>query len=151
MHRILINKELCTGCKNCVLACMLKHSESDNIYTLDLENIDNDGRGHIELDKDNKPVPIICRHCDEPECVLTCMSGAMSKNNETGIVSYNESKCGSCYMCIMSCSYGVLKVDDRTKQVVLKCDLCKDKEYPRCVANCPSGALELQKEDAYAR
>ncbi|MGG7060772.1 4Fe-4S binding protein, partial [Clostridium tertium] len=23
MHRILINKELCTGCKNCVLACML--------------------------------------------------------------------------------------------------------------------------------
>ncbi|WP_202595969.1 4Fe-4S binding protein, partial [Clostridioides difficile] len=25
MHRIFINKDLCTGCKSCVLACMLKH------------------------------------------------------------------------------------------------------------------------------
>lgn len=151
MHRIIINKELCTGCKNCVLACMLKHSDNNDMYTLDLVELDNDGRGHIELDKDNKPVPIICRHCEEPECVLTCMSGAMVKDTESGIVSYDEQKCGSCYMCIMSCPYGVLKVDDKTKQVVLKCDLCKNEEEPKCVANCPSGALELQKEESYVR
>lgn len=151
MHRILINKDLCTGCKNCVLACMLKHDSDNNIYTLDLENIDNDSRGHIELDKDNKPVPIICRHCDDPECMLTCMSGAMYKEKDSGIVLYDEKKCGSCYMCVMSCPYGVLKPDDRNKQVILKCDLCKDEEYPRCVANCPSGAIELQKEDYDAR
>ena len=58
MHRILINKELCTGCKSCVLACMLKHSENSNMYTLNLNDIDNDSRGHIELDKDNKPVQV---------------------------------------------------------------------------------------------
>ena len=40
MHRILINKEICTGCKSCVLACMLKHSEAENMYFLDLESID---------------------------------------------------------------------------------------------------------------
>ena len=148
MHRIIINKELCTGCKSCVLACMLKHSEKSNMYTLNLDDIDNDSRGHIELDKDNKPVPIICRHCDEPECVLTCMSGAMVKDEKTGIVSYDEKKCGSCYMCIMSCPYGVLKVDDKTKQVLLKCDLCINEENPKCVANCPTGALELQKGES---
>lgn len=148
MHRIIINKELCTGCKSCVLACMLKYSENSNMYTLNLDDIDNDSRGHIELDKDNKPVPIICRHCDEPECVLTCMSGAMVKDKKTGIVSYDEKKCGSCYMCIMSCPYGVLKVDDKTKQVVLKCDLCINEENPKCVANCPTGALELQKGES---
>ncbi|MDB8805892.1 4Fe-4S dicluster domain-containing protein [Romboutsia sp. 1001216sp1] len=148
MHRIIINKELCTGCKSCVLACMLKHSENSNMYTLNLNDIDNDSRGHIELDKDNKPVPIICRHCDEPECVLTCMSGAMVKDEKTGIVSYDEKKCGSCYMCIMSCPYGGLKVDDKTKQVVLKCDLCINEENPKCVANCPTGALELQKGES---
>lgn len=148
MHRIIINRELCTGCKSCVLACMLKNSENSNMYTLNLDDIDNDSRGHIELDKDNKPVPIICRHCDEPECVLTCMSGAMVKDEKTGIVSYDEKKCGSCYMCIMSCPYGVLKVDDKTKQVVLKCDLCINEENPKCVANCPTGALELQKGES---
>lgn len=149
MHRILIDKKLCEGCKSCVLACMLRHSGAKDMYTLDLENIDTEARGHIEFDKDNKPVPIFCRHCDEPECVMTCMSGAMSKDKESGIVSYDSTKCGSCYMCVMSCPYGLLKVDDRTKQHILKCDLCKDEEYPRCVANCPTGAIQLQKEEAY--
>ncbi|MDU2196871.1 MAG: 4Fe-4S dicluster domain-containing protein [Peptostreptococcaceae bacterium] len=143
MHRILINKELCMGCKSCVLACMLKHSKAKNMYLLDLESIDAESMGHIELDKDNNPVPILCRHCEEPECVLTCMSGAMTKDRETGVVLYDNQKCGSCYMCVMSCPYGILKVDDRTKQNILKCDLCKDEECPKCVANCPTGAIEL--------
>ena len=143
MHRILINKELCMGCKSCVLACMLKHSKAKNMYLLDLESIDAESMGHIELDKDNNPVPILCRHCEEPECVLTCMSGAMTKDRETGVVLYDNQKCGSCYMCVMSCPYGLLKVDDRTKQNILKCDLCKDEECPKCVANCPTGAIEL--------
>ena len=143
MHRILINKELCMGCKSCVLACMLKHSKAKNMYLLDLESIDAESMGHIELDKDNNPVPILCRHCEEPECVLTCMSGAMTKDRESGVVLYDNQKCGSCYMCVMSCPYGILKVDDRTKQNILKCDLCKDEECPKCVANCPTGAIEL--------
>lgn len=151
MHRILINKELCMGCKSCVLACMLKHSKAKNMYLLDLESIDAESMGHIELDKDNNPVPILCRHCEEPECVLTCMSGAMTKDRETGVVLYDNQKCGSCYMCVMSCPYGILKVDDRTKQNILKCDLCKDEETPRCVKMCPTGAIKIQKEDVYAR
>ena len=34
-----------------------------------------------------------------------------------------------------------------TKQDIIKCDLCQGAEIPLCVYNCPSGALELQKED----
>ncbi|RDY25532.1 4Fe-4S dicluster domain-containing protein [Romboutsia weinsteinii] len=150
MHRILIDKKLCTGCKSCVLACMLKHSENNNFYTLDLENIDNDSMGHIELDKNNNPTPIFCRHCEEPECVITCMSGALKKDKITGVVSYNQTKCGSCYMCVMSCPYGVLKPDERSKQNILKCDLCKNEKEPKCVENCPSGAISILKEEVYA-
>lgn len=151
MHRILIDKDLCKGCKSCVLACMLRNSNAEDIYTLDLDSIDTESKNHIEMDRNNQPVPIFCRHCDEPECVMTCMSGAMSKDEESGIVSYDESKCGSCYMCVMSCPYGLLKVDDRSKQKILKCDLCKNEEIPKCVVMCPTGAIKLQKEDAYAR
>lgn len=39
---------------------MLKHNKDYDMYTLDLENIDNDSRGHIELDsRHNNPVPIL--------------------------------------------------------------------------------------------
>ena len=31
-----------------------------------------------------------------------------------------ENKCGSCYMCVMSCPYGLLKVDDRSKTINIK-------------------------------
>ena len=151
MHRILIDKDLCKGCKSCVLACMLRNSNAEDIYTLDLDSIDTESKNHIEMDRNNQPVPIFCRHCDEPECVITCMSGAMNKDEDSGIVSYDESKCGSCYMCVMSCPYGLLKVDDRSKQKILKCDLCKDEETPRCVKMCPTGAIKIQKEDVYAR
>ena len=151
MHRILIDKDLCKGCKSCVLACMMRNSNADNMYTLDLNSMDTESKNHIEMDRNNQPVPIFCRHCDEPECVMTCMSGAMSKDEESGIVSYDESKCGSCFMCVMSCPYGLLKVDDRSKQKILKCDLCKNEEIPKCVEMCPTGAIKLQKEEAYAR
>ena len=37
-------------------------------------------------------------------------------------------------MCVMNCPYGVLKPDDATKSVVIKCDFCKDLGgEPSCV------------------
>ena len=158
MRRIIIHKDLCTGCKSCVVACMTrncseKHKFDSFIdvnkdkYFIDLSNIDTESRNHIELNYEESPVPLTCRHCDKPECVATCMSGAMTKDSITGIVSYDEKRCGSCYMCVMSCPYGILKPDDRTKQDIIKCDLCKEEDIPLCVYNCPSGALELQSEE----
>ena len=144
----MVDKTLCQGCQNCVLACMVEHNKGDkNIYALDLEDISNESRGYIALDSQGKPTPIFCRHCDEPECVATCMSGAMTKNLTTGIVSYDETKCAACFMCVMSCPYGTLKADEKNKKVILKCDACEGNDVPRCVSNCPSGAIFLCEEE----
>ena len=51
MHRILIDKYLCKGCKSCVLACMMRSSNAENMYTLNLNNIDTESKNHIEMDK----------------------------------------------------------------------------------------------------
>lgn len=145
MRRIMIQRDLCMGCLNCGLACMAEHNEKGkSIYDLDLEDLKNESRNHIGLDKERRPVPIFCRHCDEPECAYTCMSGAMTKDNETGKVAYDENKCASCFMCVMACPYGVLKADDAEKKVVVKCDMCMDREMPRCVENCPTGCLYIE-------
>lgn len=146
MQRIKIKKELCMSCLNCSLACMMEHNkQGTTIYDLNLEDVTNESRNHIALDQNLKPVPIFCRHCDEPECVLTCMSGAMTKDKQTGLVLYSPDRCASCFMCVMSCPYGVLKPEDRTNRFVLKCDMCNGRKTPRCIENCPTNAIYLEE------
>lgn len=148
MIRVMIDKDLCIGCLNCTLACMCTHnSKGNSIYDLNLEDISNESRNHIELDSNNHPSPILCRHCTEPECVLTCMSGAMTKDPKTGIVNYDEKKCVSCFMCVMSCHYGVLKPDEVNKKIVIKCDMCAEQTTPSCVKNCPTEAIYIMEVD----
>ncbi len=104
-----------------------------------------DTRSRITIDSNGKYAPIFCRHCDRPECVYTCMTGAMSKDRETGKVMYDKNKCASCYMCVMACPYGVLKADSRTRKEIMKCDGCKEKGSPQCVAKCPMSAITLEE------
>ncbi|WP_422445147.1 4Fe-4S dicluster domain-containing protein [Thermoanaerobacterium sp. DL9XJH110] len=144
MKRIMIEKDKCTGCMGCVLACMCEHNQKGkSIYDLDLEDIENESRNHLELDAAGNPVPIICRHCTEAECTITCMSGAMTKDESTGLVNYDDKRCASCFMCIMSCPYGVLKPDRKNLKIIMKCDMCSGRDIPRCVEECPTGAIYL--------
>ena len=104
MRRIMIDASKCDGCKNCTIACMQAHRETPGtVYDLDLTDIRNESRNHIEKLPDGTYRPIFCRHCDQPECVMSCMSGALTKDPKTGLVSYDETKCGSCFMCVMNC------------------------------------------------
>ena len=89
--------------------------------------------------------PIFCRHCDVPDCAASCMSGALQKNMETGLVEYNEEKCAACYMCVMSCRYGVPAITPDRKRVI-KCDFCQHlEEGPACVRACPKRAIEVRE------
>ncbi len=133
MKRIKIDRSKCVGCLTCVTACTVSHGESDS-------------RCRITADSTGKYAPIFCRHCDKPECVYTCMSGAMTKQ-EDGKVMYNKDICASCYMCIMACPYGVLKADDRTQKFIMKCDACESVEGDtvQCVSKCPMQAIVLEE------
>lgn len=120
MRRIIVEYEKCDGCKNCSAACMQAHRKTPGtIYDLDLT---------------------------DPECVMSCMSGALQKDPETGIVTYDETKCGSCFMCVMNCPFGVLEPDRMTKKKVIKCDFCmSDGQEPNCVKSCPKGAIHVEE------
>ncbi len=93
MYRIKIDRSRCIGCLTCVTACVVSHES-------------NDARNRVVIDSQSKCAPIFCRHCDKPECVYTCMTGAMHKNTDTGFIEYDKGKCASCYMCIMACPTG---------------------------------------------
>ncbi len=86
----------------------------------------------------------------ENEIFYTCMTGAMKKNPETGYVEYDKEQCASCYMCIMSCPYGILKYDSIHQKEIMKCNMCVHRSEdgsanPMCVEKCPMQAITLEE------
>jgi Fe-S-cluster-containing dehydrogenase component len=94
--------------------------------------------------KDQLNGPIVCLHCQEPECAKVCPTGALVKNPEKGIVAVEEAKCIGCLLCTMACPYGGI-YPERNAQKVYKCDLCGGD--PECVKVCPVGALIFKEAD----
>ncbi len=147
MKRIMIDYKKCDGCKNCSVACMQAHRKTEGtIYDLDLADPENESRNFILKDQQGNYRPLFCRHCTEPECVKSCMSGALKKDPESGHVFYDENRCGSCFMCVMNCPFGVLKPDRVTKSKVIKCDFCVNAGgEPSCVSSCPKKAIFVEE------
>jgi len=147
MKRIMIDASKCDGCKNCALACMDSHRRDgkEGVETLDFNSPMTVARNEIVCGVNGGYLPMFCRHCTEPACANSCMSGALQKDEETGHVKYDEAKCGSCFMCVMNCPYGIPKIsDDRTK--IIKCDFCNDRpEGPACVLACPKQAIYVEE------
>ncbi|MEI0496130.1 4Fe-4S dicluster domain-containing protein [Brachyspira intermedia] len=133
IKRIAIDRNKCIGCLTCVSACIVAHDGEEP-------------RNRVVISSNYKNSPIFCRNCDLPECVYTCMSGAMKKDPKTGYVTYDKNQCAGCYMCIMACPYGVLKEDSLTKTEILKCDMCENYEDgSQCVKKCPMKAITLEE------
>jgi Fe-S-cluster-containing dehydrogenase component len=93
--------------------------------------------------------PRSCLHCEEPECVTVCPTGASYKRAEDGIVLVNPDTCIGCKLCSWACPYGAREYD-YAHGVMKKCTLCIDRIYndnfqaedriPACVRACPTGA-----------
>jgi carbon-monoxide dehydrogenase iron sulfur subunit len=116
------------------------------IYDLDLTDPANTARHEIRADGKGGYVPVFCRHCSIPDCVNSCMSGALKKDSATGYVLYDKTRCGQCFMCVMNCPYGNIKPDAPTRTSIVKCDFCKDdEEGPNCVRACPKKALHVEE------
>ncbi|MCX8153932.1 MAG: 4Fe-4S dicluster domain-containing protein [Candidatus Bathyarchaeota archaeon] len=144
MKRIVAKEEFCIGCGLCEVYCTVQHSQSkDIIKAYNRENPRPISRVRREV---NKPVSfaVQCKHCEDAPCVVACLSGAMKRDESTGLVLHDAEKCMGCWTCIMVCPYGAIKMDASSK-VVSKCDFCFGLEMPACVANCPNGALVLME------
>ena len=134
MNRIEIDRFKCISCLTCVTACSIANGGID-------------AKNRVTMSSKGVSSPIFCRHCDLPECVYTCMAGAMNKDDASGYTFYDKDRCASCYMCIMACPYGVLKADAKSQTVIMKCDMCMSdpSKTPQCVAKCPMSAITLKE------
>ena len=144
-YAIVTDLDRCVGCLACSVACKVVNGVPTGSFwnkTLRIgPNPREGGSGQwpdVELDFLN----VQCQHCENPECVKVCPTGASHKT-EDGTVQIDKSKCIGCQFCAMSCPYNVRYLNEE-ERVVEKCTLCGQLtsvgEEPKCVAACCASA-----------
>ncbi|MGH8041338.1 MAG: 4Fe-4S dicluster domain-containing protein [Rudaea sp.] len=160
---LVIDLDICVGCHACAVACK---EWNDGGQFGPLPDEDPYGaeplgvwfnRVHsyeVEPAQKDKPsltvhFPRSCLHCETPDCVTVCPTGASYKRAEDGIVLVDEDKCIGCKLCSWACPYGAREYSE-VRGTMQKCTLCVDRIYnesfdeidrqPACVMACPTRA-----------
>ena len=140
MKRVYVNEKWCLGCHLCEYNCAFANSGKDDMAKL--KGIKINPRIQVEEHED-VCFAVNCRHCEEPLCVKSCMSGALSVQD--GVIEIDQNKCVGCYTCIMACPYGAVVPSD--EGVIQKCELCIKNSCgePACVKGCPNHAIVFEE------
>lgn len=146
--KFIQENEYCTGCKTCQQACKDKHSLQVGINlrkVIGKEIIDDNQNIKVSY------ISTTCNHCNKPMCVEKCPIGAIIKRKEDGIVIINEEKCVGCGVCVRSCPYKSIELQQKTRKAI-KCDMCiellKQGKNPICVDACPLHLIHIESFDS---
>lgn len=141
MKRVYANEKWCLGCRLCEYNCAFANSGADNMVKA-LKGKTIYPRIRVEGD-DSINFAVNCRHCEDPLCVQSCISGALSRKD--GVISIDHNKCVGCLTCILVCPYGA--VAEGAHGVVQKCELCLENSCgePACVKGCPNKAIVYEE------
>jgi len=158
------------GCTECVAACHRVHNVPDIgnkkeeikwIWNVSYDQAFNEKENQFVKEAlRERPVLLLCNHCENPPCVRVCPTQATFKR-EDGIVMMDYHRCIGCRYCMAACPFGArsfnfrdprpyIKTIDpgyptRTKGVVEKCNFCEERLFdgkqPACVEACKNGSI----------
>jgi NAD(P)H-nitrite reductase large subunit/Fe-S-cluster-containing hydrogenase component 2 len=133
LRRLAFVAERCLACRGCELACSLAHAGDAGPPPRRRVRLARAVSGALAAER--------CEQCEEPLCAFACKSGALRLLVGGGLV-FDEERCVGCGMCLMVCPTGVHP--DPARDRVVRCDLCRDRTAPACVAACPTRALAVE-------
>jgi Fe-S-cluster-containing dehydrogenase component len=154
---LLYDATYCVGCKSCMVACAkVNHLDPDtrtdalhihqaphdlNNRTKNIIKVFNskDGKEHSYLKQQ-------CMQCNDPACVAACMFHGLTKDELTGVVSWNGMKCVGCRYCEVACPFHVPSFRwEGFNPEIVKCELCRHitgkGQLPGCASVCPTHAV----------
>lgn len=110
INLLVMDMAKCIRCGNCSFACHKVHGNSRLVR-----------RGiHIERPwRANKPatqsvlVPTVCMHCQDPECLTGCPTGAIARFPD-GQIDINAATCIGCGDCATQCPYNAISMIARS-------------------------------------
>ena len=130
------DKELCTACGACLLACIDQNdTDLDNgsmcrkVFT-------------VESGIQTEYFSLGCVHCDNSPCIDKCPKQCFSRHGKFVILDNNN--CIGCKLCEKVCEYLAISYTKDKKAV--KCNGCVERsensmDHP-CARVCPTGALK---------
>ncbi|HEX8722404.1 MAG TPA: cyclic nucleotide-binding domain-containing protein [Pyrinomonadaceae bacterium] len=106
---LVMDMDKCVRCGNCSMACHQVHGQSRLLR-----------RGiHIERPKDyggvsgeKVLVPSVCMHCQDPECLTGCPTGAIGRFGN-GQIDIDPKTCIGCGDCATQCPYNAITMIPR--------------------------------------
>jgi Fe-S-cluster-containing dehydrogenase component/CRP-like cAMP-binding protein len=110
---LVMDMDLCIRCGNCSLACHKVHGRSRLL------------RRGIHISRPVKPAsksiqhvlsPSVCLHCQDPECLTGCPTGAIGRFQE-GQIDINTKTCIGCGDCATQCPYNAISMVPRKPAV----------------------------------
>ena len=138
--RILVQGNICTGCRACEVACVAHHEGRFGTATARLRIVKIEPLG---IDR-----PHVCRLCRRAPCIAACPTGALFKSDATDAVLVRKDDCIGCSACVDACPFGMADLHPETG-IALICDLCEGD--PVCVKRCATGAIRYDRVNAEAR
>jgi Fe-S-cluster-containing dehydrogenase component/CRP-like cAMP-binding protein len=106
---LVMDMDKCVRCGNCSMACHQVHGHSRLL------------RRGIHIERPTKPgsastqhilVPSVCMHCQDPECLTGCPTGAIGRF-ANGQIDINPKTCIGCGDCATQCPYNAITMIPR--------------------------------------
>jgi Fe-S-cluster-containing dehydrogenase component len=146
-YKIIIDHELCWGCKTCEVACKQENKAPTGVKLIAVAE---DGPHEIDGKLSYTFHVNLCRHCDDAPCVDACPDDAISKR-EDGIVVMHDDQCTGCQSCMDVCPYDAIGFDDQ-RGIAQKCNLCYQRVdkglIPACADNvCLAHCIDFENTE----
>ena len=116
---LVMDMDLCIRCGNCSMACHKVHGRSRLL------------RHGIHIARPVKPngrsiqhvlLPSVCLHCQDPECLTGCPTGAIARFAQ-GQIDIDPKTCIGCSDCATQCPYNAISMVPRKAPVVPRAGL----------------------------
>ena len=140
MDRIVVQSDVCSGCRACELACVAHHERAFGTYLARIKV--------VKIEPEGSDIPNACRLCRRPGCGAACPTQALSRDATLGVMRLDADLCIGCGACVDGCPFGMVTLHPDTGYPLI-CDLCEGD--PSCVKRCATGAIRFSDEQSGAR